>query len=139
MSTTLPAGGRTGKVRSLSPLGPLEVDILTLIWETEPATVRAVYETMRPRRTIAYTTCMTVMGSLARKRFLAIDKSTIPYLYSVAMAPDEVACMVLDKLVSHLWQGDPGAALASLLGLSRPLDHRQVSDLCREARERFGA
>ncbi len=138
MSTTLPAGGRSKKVRSLSPLGPLEVDVLTLIWESEPTTVRAVYETVRLRRPIAYTTCMTVMGSLVRKGFLAVDKGVVPYLYRVAMAPEEVGGMVLDSVVAHLWRGDRGAALAELLGLPQALDERQTDDLRREARERFG-
>jgi predicted transcriptional regulator len=139
LATTRAVGGRSKKVRGLSPLGPLEVDLLTLIWETEPATVRAVYETVRLRRPIAYTTCMTVMGSLVRKGFLAVDKGAIPYLYRVALPPEEVAGTVLDNIVAHLWRGDPGAALAGLLGLSRPLDERQRDDLRREARGRFGA
>jgi predicted transcriptional regulator len=138
LATTRPVDGRSKKVRGLSPLGPLEVDLLTLLWETEPATVRAVYETVRLRRPIAYTTCMTVMGSLVRKSFLAVDRSAIPYLYSVAIPPEQVGGMVLDNVVAHLWRGDAGAALAGLLGLSQPLDDRQIDDLRREARERFG-
>ncbi len=40
-------------------IGSLEADILAIIWEFDRVTVRDVFETLRERRQIAYTTVMT--------------------------------------------------------------------------------
>ena len=39
-----------------------ELEIMKLIWELDNSTVRDVYEALRERRTIAYTTVMTMMN-----------------------------------------------------------------------------
>ncbi|MGH2360405.1 MAG: BlaI/MecI/CopY family transcriptional regulator, partial [bacterium] len=59
-------------------LGDLEADIMELIWSAASSgsgtTVRAVFETLSRRRRIAYTTVMTTMARLARKRLLRVKK-----------------------------------------------------------------
>jgi len=118
-------------------LGPLEVDILTLVWERDQATVRDIYETLREQRQIAYTTVMTVMGNLVKKGLLAQDRSNITYRYSAAIPGDEVACEILDRVVAHLCGGRPNLAVSHLLGFRRDLSREQVEELRSYARERF--
>ena len=44
-----------------------ELAIMKVVWAKENATVREVYETLRERRRIAYTTVMTMMKILEEK------------------------------------------------------------------------
>lgn len=52
-------------------LGPLEVSVIEIIWSSEkPLTVREVYEKLKRKRKIAYTTVMTTMDRLYDKGLL---------------------------------------------------------------------
>src|SRR5579884_3407536 len=47
-----------------------ELEIMKVVWDLGPATVREVYERLRERRPVAYTTVMTMMNILEQKGFL---------------------------------------------------------------------
>ena len=54
-------------VRRVRPPTPFELEILKIVWELKTATVRGIYETLRERRRIAYTTVMTMMKIMEGK------------------------------------------------------------------------
>ncbi len=119
-----------------SAIGPLEAEVLALVWEREPAAtrVRDVYEKLRARRSVAYTTVMTVMGNLVKKGLLARDKSSSAYIYRAAIPGDEVAGEVLESVVAVLYRGRTEVAAARLLGLEGELSEAQLEELSRYAR-----
>ena len=53
-----------------STLTPQELEIMKLVWESDSATVRDVYEALLKQRKIAYTTVMTMMKILETKGYL---------------------------------------------------------------------
>lgn len=57
-------------------LGPLEAEILQIIWELGNATVKDVHERIlaNPDRELAYTSVTTVLRRLTEKGWLACDK-----------------------------------------------------------------
>ena len=102
-------------------------------------TVRDVYETLRERRQIAYTTVMTVMNNLVKKDLLTQDKTNIAYVYTPAIPGREVAHIVLDSVVDRLLRGQYNVAVSHLLGLDRELTPEQIDELRGWAQERFAA
>ena len=68
-------------------LGPLEASIIETIWcsKKRPMTVRDVFETLRKKKNIAYTTVMNTMDRLCEKGLLSrrIEKGKggVHYLY----------------------------------------------------------
>ena len=120
----------SGPGRSFASLGSLEVEVLPLVWEREPAsvTVRDAYEELRDRRTIAYTTVMTVLGNVATKGLLERDSSQATYRYRAAIPATQVGAEVLDSVVSVLYRGRVAVAVADLLGLGA-LDEAQLTQL----------
>ncbi len=120
-------------------IGSLEADILAIIWERQRTTVRDVYETLRERRQIAYTTVMTVMNNLVKKGLLSQDRTAIAYVYKPAIPGDEVASTILDSLVQRLFRGRANLALSHLLGLTRDLNPDQAEELRKYAEEHFAA
>jgi predicted transcriptional regulator len=66
-------------------LGPLEGDIMEVIWRRGPSTVSQVHKELLTSKEIAYTTVMTTMSRLARKRLLDQDRSLPSYLYSARL------------------------------------------------------
>ena len=118
-------------------IGSLEADILAIIWESQRATVRDVYETLREQRPIAYTTVMTVMNNLVKKDLLTQDRTSIAYVYTPAIPGNEVASTILDSVVERLFRGRSNQALSDLLGLKRDLDPEQAEELRTYAEKHF--
>jgi len=120
----------SGRGRSFASLGPLEVEILAMVWEREPdaVTVRDLYEELRTKRTIAYTTVMTVLRNLTTKGLLERDSSQATYRYRAAIPAAQVGAEMLDSVVSVLYMGRAAVAVADLLG-SGALDEAQLTQL----------
>jgi predicted transcriptional regulator len=130
---------RSTKGAPFTGIGSLEADILAVAWQYDEVTVREVYETLRERRQIAYTTVMTVMNNLVKKHLLLQDKSHIAYVYAPAIPGREVAQTVLESVVDRLLTGQYNVAVSQLLKLDKELTPEQTDELRAWARERFGA
>jgi len=138
MEEARPKWLRSTKGAPFTGIGSLEADILAVVWEQEKTTVRAVYETLRERRTIAYTTVMTVMNNLVKKHLLTQDKSGIAYVYTPAIPGREVAQTVLVSVVHKLIGDQTGVAVSMLLGLDQDLTPEQTDELRDWVRREFG-
>ena len=96
-------------------LGDLEADIMELVWsfpDGQRVPVRDVYETLRTSRTIAYTTVMTVMGNLAKKRVLDVEKSGTAYLYFAPKNREAFTSEAIGVIVDGLVSDFSNAAVA---------------------------
>jgi len=128
---------RSTKGAPFTGIGSLEADILAIVWDLGTAKVRDVYEILRERRTIAYTTVMTVMNNLVKKNLLSQDRSGIAYEYTPAIPGREVATTVLDSVVQRLLGGSSALAVAHLLEV-RDLSDEEFEELRSWAQQRFG-
>jgi predicted transcriptional regulator len=130
---------RSSKGAPFTGIGSLEAEILAVVWEHDQTTVRQVYETLRERRQIAYTTVMTVMNNLVKKQLLLQDKSHIAYLYTAAIPGREVVRTVLESVVDRLLTGQYNVAVSQLLKLDRELTLNETAELRAWVRTRFDA
>jgi len=105
MSESKPKWERRDRSRDLTGLGWLEAEILRVVWDHGEVTVRDVYEELRERRRIAYTTVMSVLRNLAAKDLLEQDKSHAAYVYRPRVTDLEVARGILDAVVEKIMGG----------------------------------
>jgi predicted transcriptional regulator len=105
---------RKGRSRDLTGLGWLEAEILRIVWDKGDVTVRDVYEEMRLRRRIAYTTVMSVLRNLSAKGLLEQDKSQAAYVYRAAVGDEEVARGILQAVVEKIMGGRTEPLIAYL-------------------------
>lgn len=86
-------------------LGPLEAEIMEVVWDTGEVTVRDVHRRLNRTRKIAYTTVMTTLGRLADKGLLRRIESTPAHHYSALVSREQYARStvksVVDWLVAH--------------------------------------
>ncbi len=135
---------RSTKGAPFTGIGSLEADILAVIWGLSEAsdqaiTVRSVYEKLLKRRQIAYTTVMTVMNNLVKKKLLDQDKRKVAYTYSPAIPGREVARTVLTSVVDRLLGGQYNVAVSQLMGFDRDLTPEQFEELRTWARTHLGS
>jgi predicted transcriptional regulator len=128
---------RSTKGAPFTGIGSLEADILAVVWDLGTAKVRDVYEILRERRPIAYTTVMTVMNNLVKKNLLVQDRSGIAYQYTPAIPGREVATTVLDSVVQRLLGGKRNLAVGHLLEMDRDMTDQEFEELRAWAQKRF--
>jgi predicted transcriptional regulator len=100
-------------------LGDLEREVMRQLWDaSEPLTVRQVYERLLRERDLAYTTVMTVLDRLAKKKMVVQQRDDRAYRYAAAQTREQMtATLMMDALSSA---PDQDAALAFFLGQLPP-------------------
>lgn len=88
------------------------------LWEsTEPQTVRQVHEALATRRELAYTTVMTVLQRLAKKKLVVQQRDDRAHRYAPLHGRDElVASLMVDALSQAPASGGRAAALVHFVG-----------------------
>lgn len=97
-------------------LGPLEAEIMRLIWETGETGVDEIHRTLQQSRPIAYTTVMTVMTRLAQRGLLERRKEGRAFLYRATVPRESLAGSTLREWAQRFWGGQTLAAVSFLLG-----------------------
>ena len=77
--------------KKVNRLGDLETEVMGVVWEKRKATVQDVKEALAPRRSLAYTTVMTVMSRLAQKGILERQKEGRAFYYTPVASQEKVA------------------------------------------------
>jgi predicted transcriptional regulator len=83
-------------------LGPLETDIMQIIWQDERSTVKKVHRKLSQQREIAYTTVMTTMSRLAEKGVLHRHREGLAYVYTPAISESDFVTMVVQQVLDGL-------------------------------------
>jgi predicted transcriptional regulator len=105
-------------------LTPQELAIMKVVWSIGTATVRDVYEALRKKRPIAYTTVMTMMNVLEDKGYLARKPQGRAHTYTPTRPRQQVVGAMVRDFVDRVFDGASGALLLHLAGDSR-LTERQ--------------
>jgi BlaI family transcriptional regulator, penicillinase repressor len=115
-------------MKTTSTLTPLELTIMKVVWRLEKATVRDVYEALRQKREIAYTTVMTMMRILEDKGYLQKERIDRAYEYRPTRPRQQVLGVMVRDFLDRFFDG---AAAPLLVHLARD------SRLSREEKEKI--
>ena len=104
------------KMQEPATLGPLEAEVMRIVWQRKESTVRDVHEGLGPRGTqLAYTTVMTVMSRLATKGFLSRKRVGRSFLYRVRVNEETFRQRTARTLARRLVQGFDHLGIASFV------------------------
>jgi BlaI family transcriptional regulator, penicillinase repressor len=95
-------------------LTPQELAIMKVVWRLEKATVRDVCDALRTKRTVAYTTVMTMMKILEEKGFLLKTRVERAYLYRPARPRTQVVGAMVRDFVDRVFDGAAGSLMLHL-------------------------
>jgi BlaI family transcriptional regulator, penicillinase repressor len=97
-------------------LTPQELAIMKVVWKLDKATVRDVYEELREKRPVAYTTVMTMMKILEEKGYLKKSRAERAYMYKPSRPRQQVVGAMVRDFVDRVFDG---AASGLLLHLAK--------------------
>jgi len=92
---------------------------MKVVWAKKDATVREVYETLRERRRIAYTTVMTMMNILETKGYLLKEPHGRAFRYRPAQPERRVLTAMVREFVDRVFDGAARPLLAHLAADTR--------------------
>jgi predicted transcriptional regulator len=96
-------------------LGPLEAEILQIVWELQTATVKDVHERILadPDRELAYTSVTTVLNRLTNKGWLACDKQERSFTWRPLISQEQAKTLqAYEQLNQFLAVGNPDVVAA---------------------------
>lgn len=109
----------------------LELEILQILWEEAPLTVREVREVMAERgRKLAHTSLITTLNVMYEKLFVNREAAggARGYAFSPKLSRDEVSQGMVGDLVKRVFEGSASAMILSLLE-NEQLDAASHADL----------
>ena len=96
-------------------LGPLELEVLDVIWEMEQATSREIFEKMRERKRLGQSTVLTVLRRLSDRGILRRQAGGDVYVYSPAMEREELGGRLIDDVVNRIYGGAVDPVISYLM------------------------
>lgn len=127
---------RPAEVASLA-LGKLEREVLEQTWRRGEVAVRDIYLAFEER--IAYTTLMTTLDRLYKKRILARRKDGRAFLYSAAVSREEFDNGIREDVIDGLFsEGANGMQplLACIVDAVSERDREMLDELDRLVKEK---
>ncbi|GAB4530916.1 MAG: hypothetical protein Tsb0020_47310 [Haliangiales bacterium] len=96
---------------------PAEFKLMKILWSLRRATVAEVRGeyTRVHRADLAYTTVMTLLGRMATKRAVKVDKSKQPYVYRPAYRRESVLRERLRQFIDTVFDGKPDSLVLHLV------------------------
>src|SRR5688500_18206817 len=92
-----------------------ELEIMKVIWPLGQATVREVYDDLKSRRTIAYTTVQTMMNVLETKGHLRKQPGDKAQTYAPVRRQQQVVRSMVREFVDRVFDGSARPLLVHLL------------------------
>jgi len=93
-----------------------ELEILQVLWEFGPSTVRFVNDKLNEQREVNYTSTLKQMQIMAEKGILKRDESQMKHIYIPVEAEQKTKGQLLDRFVSTLYKGSAANLMMQLLG-----------------------
>jgi predicted transcriptional regulator len=109
-------------------LGPLEAEILKIVWKRGSVTVKDVHDQIlaNPNRELAYASVTTVLNRLMQKGWLACDKQNRSFTWHPLISEDQAkALQAYEQLNQFLAVGNPDIVAA----FADSLDQESVEQL----------
>ena len=108
-------------------LGELEARVMELLWNEHPISVRTACDRLGGRH--AYTTIMTTLDRLHKKRLLRRRKDGNAFLYEPAMDRAEYQRRVVEAALTPLMEQGATPVLAAFVEVAADLDEANLVQL----------
>jgi predicted transcriptional regulator len=96
-----------------------EMEILQVLWELGPSTVREVHDVLSETKDSGYTTTLKLMQIMNEKGLLNRNDESKTHVYSSAVKKESVQKQVVGKMINGLFKGSSAKLVMHALGNHR--------------------
>ncbi len=110
--------------------GDLELEILSLLWDADtPLLVADVHSRLQSKRELAYTTVLTVLGNLLKKKAVDRARQGKAHVYWAVQKREQAAAGMFSNLLNRIYNNNPAEMLAGFLKTGTSLTAAQIAEL----------
>jgi BlaI family penicillinase repressor len=93
-----------------------ELDVLQVLWQYGPSTVRFVHDKLNEQKNIVqYTSTLKLMQVMKEKGMLERDETNMKHIYSTSAPEDKVKGNLLGRFVDSMYNGSASSLMLALL------------------------
>ncbi len=93
-----------------------ELEILKILWESGPSTVRFVNGKLAIKKEVGYTTTLKLMQIMSEKGLVSRNEEDRTHIYSAISQEKETKTLILDKMVDSIFGGSATKLVMQVLG-----------------------
>ena len=97
-----------------------ELDILSILWEKEFATVREVHEIIQLTKEVGYTTTLKLMQIMHEKGLVSRNVDSKTHIYKAELEKEKAQEHYLGKMIKTLFSGSSSELVQQALGNHKP-------------------
>jgi BlaI family transcriptional regulator, penicillinase repressor len=106
-----------------------ELEILQVLWQHGPGTVRFVNDRLNEdKREVQYASTLKLMQIMAEKGLLIRDESQVKHIYSAASEEYKTKNLLIDRFVDTLFNGSATSLMLHLLG-NKKASQKELDEL----------
>ena len=102
-----------------------ELEILQLLWEHGPMTVRELNDRLNEVRKVGYTTSLKMMQIMTEKGLLSRDTGERSHIYAPLLRAEEVQSSMLNHVLETAFKGNRSRLVMQALGM----DHASPEEI----------
>ncbi len=109
----------------------LQLAVMNVLWQHEPATVHDVIAALSADRTPAYTTVLTVLTNLVKQGYVEneMKPGTRMFQYRTLVSQQQIRAVLAGEMIDRLFEGSP----AEMIRLVLTTQHLSPEELTRIA------
>jgi len=114
-----------------------ELEILQVLWEIGPSTVRTVNHELQKKKEVNYATTLKFMQIMVDKGMLLRDESQMKHIYTVAEEEQKTKSHLLDKFINSMYKGSASKLVLQLLGNKKNSQQelQEIKDILKKLEE----
>lgn len=105
-----------------------ELELLRILWETEPATVREIYDRFNEDRPSGYTTVLKLLQIMTAKGLVVRDEANRAHVYRAAISQDAMQSKILKDLSMRLFAGSAAQLALHALAME-PASQNELEEI----------
>ena len=105
-----------------------ELELLRILWEKEPATVRDIYDTLNEERPSGYTTVLKLLQIMTAKGLVVRDEANRAHVYRAAISQDAMQSKILKDLSVRLFSGSAAQLALHALAME-PASQKELDEI----------
>ena len=103
-----------------------ELEILQVLWEKGPATVREVNDFLNDQtREVQYASTLKLMQIMVEKKMLSRDETSMKHVYRAVLEEGSTKGDLLNKFVDSMYKGSASSLMLQLLG-NKKTDEKEL-------------